>query len=375
MPGEIVASLSNDINENILAGTWGGKLYRSEDDGETWTQINSGMNVAYIWAIQVNSAGDLFVATEQGIFISTNNGSDWNLSGISGIDVRALAIDNNGHLYAGTWGLGVYKSTDNGTNWSTAGLDNLPVNSIVVDSNNDIYAATFGSGIYKSTNSGSSWSELSNGYAHIWALGITSNDEIYAGTYGDGVYTSADLGDTWEKVENGLPVNYVYAITVDAGDNVYISSWANGVYSTSDNGLSWNSFGMAGYGVSSLMVNPASTTLYAGTSDGTIFKVQPGEITAAKEIEGLPTEFKLSQNYPNPFNPSTTIEFSIKDAGKYSIRIFNILGEMVANITNKEYSPGNYRVSWNASTLASGMYIYQLSGNNVNISKKMILMK
>lgn len=375
LPGEIVASLSNDVNGNILAGTWGGKLYRSEDDGETWTQINNGMSVGFIWAIQVNASGDIFAATEQGVYISTDNGDSWNLSGISGIDVRALAIDSNGELYAGTWGLGVYKSTDNGANWSAVGLTNLAVNSIVIDSNNDVYAATFGFGIHKSTNGGTSWSELSNGYAHIWALGITSQDELYAGTYGDGVYASSDFGDSWTKIKNGLPVQYVYAITVDAGDNVYISSWANGVYSTSDNGLSWNSFGMAGYGVSSLMVNPASTTLYAGTSDGTIFKVQPNNITAADEINGLPTEFNLSQNYPNPFNPSTTIEFSIKDAGKYSIRIFNVLGELVANIAGRDYAPGYYKVSWDASSLSSGMYIYQLSGNNVNISKKMILMK
>ncbi|MBU2491897.1 MAG: choice-of-anchor A family protein [Bacteroidetes bacterium] len=375
LPGEIVASLSNDINGNILAGTWGGKLYRSEDDGANWIQINTGMNVGFIWAIQRNSTGDIFVATEQGVFISTDNGGNWNLSGINGIDVRALAIDNNDHIYAGTWGLGIYKSSDNGATWSAAGLENYAVNSIVVDSNNDVYAATFGFGIFKSDNAGSTWSPLNNGYAHIWALGITSQDVIYAGTYGDGVYSSSDFGDTWQKAANGLPVQYVYSITVDAGDNVYISSWANGVYSTSNNGLSWNSFGMAGYGVSSLMVNPASTTLYAGTSDGAIFKVQPGEITSANEINGLPTEFNLSQNYPNPFNPSTMIEFSIKNSGNYSIKIFNVLGEQVANLASKEYAPGNYKVSFDASVLSSGMYIYQLSGNNVNISKKMILMK
>ena len=132
---------------------------------------------------------------------------------------------------------------------------------------------------------------------------------------------------------------------------------------------------MAGYGVSSLMVNPASTTLYAGTSDGAIFKVLPSEVTSTEGISELPTEFKLNQNYPNPFNPSTTIEFSIKTTGNYSVKIFNILGEQVANIANKAYAPGNYKVTFEAGLLSSGMYIYQLSGNNVNITKKMMLMK
>lgn len=89
----------------------------------------------------------------------------------------------------------------------------------------------------------------------------------------------------------------------------------------------------------------------------------------------LPKEFKLEQNYPNPFNPSTIIEFTIPQSGRYSIGVYNILGQLVRVLGDEEYQAGYYKINFDASRLASGMYIYRLSGINVNISKKMILMK
>ena len=89
----------------------------------------------------------------------------------------------------------------------------------------------------------------------------------------------------------------------------------------------------------------------------------------------LPKEFKLEQNYPNPFNPSTKIEFTIPQSGRYNLSVYNVLGQLVSLISDDEYVSGYYKVNFDATRLASGMYIYRLSGNNVNISKKMILMK
>ena len=89
----------------------------------------------------------------------------------------------------------------------------------------------------------------------------------------------------------------------------------------------------------------------------------------------LPKEFKLKQNYPNPFNPATVIEFTIPETGRYCLSVYNILGQLIQTISDEEYVPGYYKINFDASKLASGMYIYRLSGNNVNISKKMILTK
>jgi hypothetical protein len=89
----------------------------------------------------------------------------------------------------------------------------------------------------------------------------------------------------------------------------------------------------------------------------------------------LPKEFKLEQNYPNPFNPSTTIEFTIPKEGRYSVSVYNILGQLVKTLTEDEFKPGYYKVNFDASRISSGVYIYRLYGNSVNITKKMILMK
>lgn len=89
----------------------------------------------------------------------------------------------------------------------------------------------------------------------------------------------------------------------------------------------------------------------------------------------LPKEFKLEQNYPNPFNPSTTIEFTIPETGRYNLSVYNILGQLVKTISDEEYVAGYYKINFDAGRLASGMYIYKLSGNNVNLIKKMLFLK
>ncbi|PKL82279.1 MAG: hypothetical protein CVV24_10900 [Ignavibacteriae bacterium HGW-Ignavibacteriae-3] len=89
----------------------------------------------------------------------------------------------------------------------------------------------------------------------------------------------------------------------------------------------------------------------------------------------VPKEFKLAQNYPNPFNPNTTIEFTIPQNGRYTISIYNVLGQLIETLGDGEYAPGYYKLNFDAGRLASGMYIYRLSGDKVNFIKKMLLLK
>ena len=98
-------------------------------------------------------------------------------------------------------------------------------------------------------------------------------------------------------------------------------------------------------------------------------------VTDVEIDETVPVEFALSQNFPNPFNPSTTIKFSIPVNGEYNLRIYNIIGEQVAQLLNGEMNPGYHEVQFDASHLSSGVYLYSLVGKNVNITRKMILMK
>ena len=88
-----------------------------------------------------------------------------------------------------------------------------------------------------------------------------------------------------------------------------------------------------------------------------------------------PNQFVLSQNYPNPFNPTTTINYSLPKAGNVKLTVYNTIGSKVATILN-EYKPaGNYSVQFNASNLASGIYLYRLESGNYSSAKKFILIK
>jgi hypothetical protein len=90
---------------------------------------------------------------------------------------------------------------------------------------------------------------------------------------------------------------------------------------------------------------------------------------------GSPTEFELSQNYPNPFNPSTTISFSLPQAGNVKLTVYNLLGEQVAELVNGFREAGIHIVNFNAEIFNSGILIYKLEANGVVQSKKMTLLK
>ncbi len=89
----------------------------------------------------------------------------------------------------------------------------------------------------------------------------------------------------------------------------------------------------------------------------------------------LPEVFSLEQNYPNPFNPSTSIQFRIPENSFVSLKIYNVLGKEIVTLINEEKNAGNYEVSFNASTLSSGVYFYKLEAGNFVQTRKMILMK
>jgi hypothetical protein len=99
------------------------------------------------------------------------------------------------------------------------------------------------------------------------------------------------------------------------------------------------------------------------------------KITGVLEVSEIPTKFALYQNYPNPFNPTSTISFAVPTESFIRLSIFDLLGQEVKVLVNRVYSPGNYRISFDASKLNSGIYIYRIQTNNFVSSKKMIVLK
>jgi len=99
------------------------------------------------------------------------------------------------------------------------------------------------------------------------------------------------------------------------------------------------------------------------------------EYSDVVEVEIVPTKFELSQNYPNPFNPSTTIRFSLPKETQLKINIYNTLGELVETLAEGTFEAGYHKVTFNASSLSSGAYIYRLESSEFMQVKKMLFLK
>ncbi len=123
---------------------------------------------------------------------------------------------------------------------------------------------------------------------------------------------------------------------------------------------------------------------------GTIFNYRLKQIDINGKYEysavltvnlGVPNGFSLSQNYPNPFNPSTMIKFSIPSDCRLNISVFNILGQRVRELLNENRVAGNYELTYDASDLSSGVYLYRIDASgmdgklNYSITRKMTFMK
>ena len=92
------------------------------------------------------------------------------------------------------------------------------------------------------------------------------------------------------------------------------------------------------------------------------------------ETQAVPAQYRLSQNYPNPFNPTTKITYTLPEAGQVKLVVFNQLGQEVTTLVNTVSSAGVFDVTWDASTLPSGIYFYRLeAGRHVEVKKMMLL--
>lgn len=162
---------------------------------------------------------------------------------------------------------------------------------------------------------------------------------------------SADFsGDKFADYVQGDLVNGEWWMAFNWGNEFRVVNGAAG------NGSVLRNWGIQSGGAAKVAAVDAPDTLQSGTA--------------------VPADIELNQNYPNPFNPSTTISFSLPEAAEVTLRVYNILGQEVALLVDRQtFAAGNHSVEWNAGGKATGVYIYHLETGTTSKSNKMLLLK
>jgi hypothetical protein len=188
-------------------------------------------------------------------------------------------------------------------------------------------------------------------------------------------------GDKWSQqpwTNMQYPINPIYFVVKDTSQKILFNEKATIKYIfVTDSSLLithqyWsNKFGLVdlsdeewgGYSLAGCVIDGVA---YGDTSFYTV---------DVNEEKDLPFTFALQQNFPNPFNPNTTIVYSIPEVSYVELKVYDILGNEVATLVNGEKSAGNYEVEFNANSLPSGIYFYQLKADGFVELKKMVLIK
>ncbi|MFN8008736.1 MAG: IPT/TIG domain-containing protein, partial [Terriglobia bacterium] len=305
-PGGKILSLAIDPQTPAIlyAGTFGGGVFKSTNEGRSWTLASRGMTEPFVEALAIDpyAPATLYAGTDGGVFRSNDRAGNWTplYLGSGQVRVLALAIDPQmpGTLYAGTDGAGVYKSSDAGASWTAmnSGLTNPSVSSLAIDPllPATLYAGTSG-GVYRSTTGGTSWTLVNAGLANttVSALAIDRQTPatIYAGTSGGGVFRSTNHGGLWNAINSRLTNAFVNAIVIDPtlSSSLYIGT-DGGLFKSTNQGDSWTliNSGLTSVNVSVVVINPQTPAmLYAGTMGNGVFRSRNGGTSWASMSSGL----------------------------------------------------------------------------------------
>ena len=171
----------------------------------------------------------------------------------------------------------------------------------------------------------------------------------------------------WENV------NYIsLTVKFSSDGGMTFSNIATGIPGSEDS-ISWKTPDIIKSNCRIFLVDDSDTSEYVASGR---FSLE-NQVTSVKEYNGNPVlpQFRLEQNYPNPFNPLTKISFSIPQESNVKIGIYNILGQRLRTLIDKNKIAGHYTINFNAGNLPSGIYLYSISAGDFVQTKKMILLK
>jgi photosystem II stability/assembly factor-like uncharacterized protein len=381
-----LALLTGESGVNLFCANYWGVLC-STDNGASWINKSNGI-VSYIETLFAEGSGvtaRIYAGGQQGkLYYSTNYGDNWNqLTPVSGTIISLLVFGDT--IFAGTYE-NLFFSTDHGSSWvyDHNGLPSTAINSLLLiprGVENQIAAGTGYQGVFVSTT-GTSWTPVNDGLppqCEVLSL-LLKDSSVFAGT-GNGV---------WKRplYQIGVPVELI-SFTADVEKNGITLNWTT-ASELNNKGFEIEKkfndvFKVIGYVAGNGTTSMIHTYTFSYPYDGSIkqtFRLKQvdydGTFEYSKEIEVtfyFTPDYTLEQNYPNPFNPTTTITYSIPEAARVKLIVYDALGRETALLVDEDRAAGTYSVEFNASELTSGIYFYSLESAGAVISKKLILLR
>jgi hypothetical protein len=370
----------NSSGTEVFVATLNG-VYSTTDIGNPW--FNIGLQGRLVFDV-ITSGQYILAATEgtgPGVFRTSDHGNTWfETTGIANQSVRAFT-KNSSYIFACTWGGGIFRSDNDGANWQSVGLTNAGFRSIYAAGETIFCGADK---IYFSTDNGANWQERQLPWPSGDTRGFHYNNGILY-SCDTGLYTSTDMGNTWQ-LKSGITFDSLGSVTdskmfrdIVSYQNVLIASVAfNSILVSYDGGNNWSSFNeglISDWTFAGLAIKGPNIWALRDFF-GNAYLRPLSNITDVEGVNSLtPKEFNLKQNFPNPYNSQTTISYSVPNSSLVQIQIFDILGREISTLLNEEKAAGNYQVEFNASSLSSGIYLYKLQAGEFVQTRKMILLK
>ena len=348
-------------------------VLRSTDNGSSWVTVLPSQ----IEKLGVDPQGEIFAADYFTVYRSRDNGDTWgaiNTPFLGGNTfMTAFRIDASGGLFLGVGNPArIFFSGDHGATWTAHNLrrkDGAVYDILTV--NGTVYAATDQT-LCRSRNMMRTWIyyALSGGRSPYWIASVRANaaGDIFAASSFNRLWVYNNARRRWSTHPVPAPAAGLDGLTIDQQNNIY---WGRGgVYRSTDNGVSWAGLN-SGTSHLALSITALATSpqgyVFMSNWDGIHRSAEPifsSGLAVARDQESdkSPFSFSLAQNYPNPFNPTTSIEFSLAQDALITLKVYNLLGQHVSTLADREYmEAGTGVLDLDGSSLPSGVYIYRLA--------------
>lgn len=305
------------FQQEVMAGVYGAGVFRSTDNGTSWSAANTGLTSASVQALAFDGTFAL-AATANGIFRSSNRGTTWSATDLTQ-SVVSVAIAG-GTMVAGTTAGRIYRSTDAGITWNQAFDAGRQINALIAH-NSFLFAGIAENGAFRSTDGGVAWFATNAGITNtnITRIAARGNIVVCIADFQD-VFRSSDTGDTWNRVMTSPYLTYRVALhTSNSAFFVGTSFDLTGGVLRSPDGLSWASVfsggGITGIGGSGQDVLMGATWLggsnvYRSTNNGDTWNIVAPNLAAG--AFAIFNGILFAGNYRSTDNGTTWVPHSLQ---------------------------------------------------------------